>query len=266
MGPRRAQRVGVSGAKDLRLLFQLQSPSTSSARLIATHQSGHIEPIGAGWRSAKNFSAIRRLSPESKLPEVSSTSAEIPRTVVYRSSRLGEVPMKKLAALFAFVFALAMFPVASLAQQQDRSLWIDKFSADAKAASAVASVQMSTANALKYSNLFATVKTFDTDAKQPEGTWLLTAKEVEFSGGSTAKRALIGFGSGRAKITMEYTLTDASKKAVWTKKITTKPSYWGAAGAMGAVQNQSGAVDEQAQKLVNALTSFFSPDKESAKK
>ncbi len=174
--------------------------------------------------------------------------------------------MKQFAALFALVLALAAFPGASFAQQQDRNLWIEKFSADAKAASAVASVQASTANALKYSNLFATVKTFDTDATQPEGTWSLTAKEVEYSGGSTAKRALIGFGSGRAKITMEYTLMDPSKKAVWTQRITTKPSYWGAAGAMGAVQSQSGAVDEQAQKLVNALTSFFSPDKESAKK
>ena len=248
---------------DCKQQFNVQQPAPNSSLLTPAPR------ILSGTESkgyARNFSATRRLLSESKPPEVSSTSAEIPRTVVCRSSRLGEVPMKKSVAWFALVLALAMFPGASLAQQQNRNLWIDKFSAETKAASAVASVQTSTANALKYSNLFSSVKTFDTDATQPEGTWSLTAKEVGFSGGSTAKRALIGFGSGRAKITMEYTLTDASKKAVWTKRITTKPSYWGAAGAMGAVQSQSGAVDEQAQKLVDALTRFFAPDKETAKK
>lgn len=142
-------------------------------------------------------------------------------------------------------------------------LWIAQFEAESKAAAAVASIQVSTANALKYSNLFGSVKTFESDAKQPEGTWTLTGKEIEFSGGSAAKRALVGFGSGRAKVTMEYTLYDGAKKAVWTKKISTKANFWGAA-ALGAGQDQGKAMSEQGQKLTDALAQFFATTKKTA--
>jgi Domain of unknown function (DUF4410) len=141
--------------------------------------------------------------------------------------------------------------------QTNRKLWIAKFSTDAKAASAVANIQASDAGALKYSNLFDSVKTFETDETQPAETWTLTAKELDFGGGSTATRALVGFGAGRAHITMEYTLIDPDKKVIWTQKITTKPSFWGSGGGFGAVQNQGQAMDEQAQKLTDALTKFF---------
>lgn len=142
-------------------------------------------------------------------------------------------------------------------QQPKRNLWIAKFTGDAKAAAAIGSTQASDINALKYGNLFDSVKTFDSDATQPAGSWMLAAKELDFSGGSTAARALVGFGAGRSHITMEYTLTDPDGKVVWTQKITTKPSFWGSAGAMGAVQNQGAAMDEQAQKLIDALNKFF---------
>ena len=142
-------------------------------------------------------------------------------------------------------------------QQSNRNLWIAKFTTDTKAAAAVGSIQGSDASALKYSNLFDTVKTFETDATQPAGTWSLAAKELDFTGGSAATRALVGFGAGRSHITMEYALTDPDGKVVWTQKITTKPSFWGSAGAMGAVQNQGQAMDEQAQKLTDALSKFF---------
>lgn len=185
-------------------------------------------------------------------------------------------------ALISAALALALCPAALAAQEEQAQqtqetqpaqtqqpatqqpasakpdLWIAKYEAkDTKAAAAVASVQAATGNALKYSNLFTSVKTFDSSATQPEGTWMLEAKETEFSGGSAAKRALVGFGSGRSKITMEYTLYDASKKAVWTKKITTKANFWGAA-ALGAAQDQGKAMDEQGQKLTDALAKFFS--------
>ena len=149
---------------------------------------------------------------------------------------------------------------AELPQNNVRNLWIAKYEAEVKAASAVASIQVSTVNALKYSNLFASVKTFESDATQPEGTWTLSAKEIEFSGGSAAKRALVGFGSGRAKVTMEYSLYDTSKKLVWTMKIKTKANFWGAA-ALGAAQDQGKAMDEQGQKLTDALAEFFNGGK-----
>ena len=186
---------------------------------------------------------------------------------------------KLLLTLFAATLASTLFPIAVVAQDQKppeaqpvkadqpqqvqkpgRTLWIAKFTADTKAAGAVASTQASDANALKYGNLFDAVKTFETDPTQPAGTWMLTGKETDFSGGSTATRALVGFGAGRSHITMEYTLTDPDGKVVWTQKITTKPSFWGSAGALGAVQNQGAAMDEQAQKLTNALNKFFNPD------
>jgi hypothetical protein len=150
-------------------------------------------------------------------------------------------------------------PVQS--QRPKRSLWIAKFTSDTKAAAAVSTIQASDANALKYGNLFETVKTFDSDLTQPTGTWTLDGKELDFSGGSAATRALVGFGAGRAHITMEYTLSDPDGKVMWTQKITTKPSFWGSAGAMGAVQSQGQAMDEQGQKLTDALSKFFTSDK-----
>jgi hypothetical protein len=157
-------------------------------------------------------------------------------------------------------------PPVQIQQPAQRSLWIAKYTADMKAAGAVASTQMSSENALKYSSLFAVVVTFESNATKPDGMWKLEAKEVDFSGGSTATRALVGFGAGRSHITMEYTLTDPEGKVAWTQKITTKPSFWGSVGYSGAVQNQGEAMDEQAQKLISALSKYFASGKESAKK
>lgn len=137
-----------------------------------------------------------------------------------------------------------------------RYLWIARFTADPRAAAAVASTQASDTRALKYSNLFDGVKTFETDASAV-GSWTLTARELDFNAGSAAARALVGMGAGRARMTMEYTLTDPNGKAAWTQKITTRPSFWRASGPMGAVQNQKEALDEQGQKLAEAIYKFF---------
>lgn len=143
------------------------------------------------------------------------------------------------------------------AQDAPRNLWIAKFSCDTKAAMATAASQNGVTNALKYSNLFANVKTFETDATKPEGTWSLTAKEIDFSGGSAATRALVGLGSGRSHIEIEYSLADPTGKVVWTAKIKTKPSWWGSAGVTGAIQNQGAALDAQGQKVTEALAKYF---------
>ncbi|MFP5237794.1 MAG: DUF4410 domain-containing protein [Acidobacteriota bacterium] len=164
--------------------------------------------------------------------------------------------MKKSAALCLSLVAAALC-TPGLHAQQHRTLWIAKFECDIKAASAVAAVQSSDASALQYSSLFDKVTTFSTDTQQPAGTWSLIAKETDFSGGSAAARALIGYGAGRAHIQMEYQLHDPSGKVVWTQKIKTKPPFWGAMGAVGAVQNQGEAESEQAQKLTEALAKFF---------
>ncbi len=173
--------------------------------------------------------------------------------------------MKVARAVFLSSLVAAMFAAGDYAQQapqpqpatQPRNLWIARFACDTKAAAAVAATQREEADALEYSNLFATVATFEKLAEQPKGTWSLTAKEVEFYAGSAAKRALLGYGAGRQSITMEYTLTSPDGKLAWQGKIKTKPSFFGSVGAVGAVQNQGAAEGQQAQKLIAALSKFF---------
>lgn len=188
-------------------------------------------------------------------------------------SKLSAVILPICLSIFtATAPVLAQASSASAAKPQDsasaakRNLWIAKFSADTNAAAAVANIQSSEASALLYSDLFAGVTTFMTNATQPDGTWTLESKEVSFSGGSAAARALVGWGAGRSHITMEYTLLDPDKKVAWTGTLTTKPSFWGAAGAVGAVQNQGQAVDEQAQKLIDAMSKYFHPEVKKQKK
>lgn len=141
--------------------------------------------------------------------------------------------------------------------QGQRNLWIAKFSCEPKAAAAVASVQQSDAAALQYSSLFKTVTSFASDSKQPAGTWSLSATETSYSGGSTAKRVMIGFGTGRAHVVMQYELRNPDGQVVWTKKIKSEPSLWSSSGTLGAIQNQDSSMSKQSEKLVDELAKFF---------
>jgi hypothetical protein len=117
-------------------------------------------------------------------------------------------------------------------KQTKRNLWIAKFTGDTKAASAVASTQAGVNNALKYSNIFDSVQTFEDAPKQPKEVWVLTANETDYGGGNAAARALVGYGAGRAHIEMEYKLSDPSGKVVLVQKVRTKPPWsWGGIGA-----------------------------------
>lgn len=139
----------------------------------------------------------------------------------------------------------------------NRALWVAKFKCKTRAAQAVAAVQQGDENALEYSSLFTTVSSFTKDATAPAGAWKLEAKEVKFSGGNAAVRGLIGFGAGRAHLVMRYQLVNPDGKVVWTKEISSKPSFWGSSGAAGAIQNQGAAERKQAQKLVNDLKKYL---------
>ena len=162
-----------------------------------------------------------------------------------------------MLAVPAVIVILLATQAATAQEKVERKLWIGKFTGEAKAASAVGATQGGDTNALKYSNLFYSVTTFETDAKQPEGTWSLTANETDYKQGSAAERVLVGMGSGRAVIEMEYKLTNPAGQVVWTQKFRTKPSFWGGSGAMGGVQNQGAAEDEQAKKLIDGLSKYF---------
>jgi hypothetical protein len=141
--------------------------------------------------------------------------------------------------------------------QAAKSLWIAKFQCDTKAAQAVAGTQQADFAALQYSNLFTGVTQFTSQASAPAAAWTLTAKELEFAGGSAAERALIGWGTGRAHLVMLYELHDPSGKVVWSKKLKTEPSFWGSTGYVGPAQNQGAAWGKQGQALVEALQKYF---------
>lgn len=172
--------------------------------------------------------------------------------------------MRKTSLALALIFGVAFAAPAwsqspkSGEAQQGKTLWIAKFNCEPKAAPAVASVQRSDAAALQYSNLFSKVQSFATDAKQPAGSWSLQATETSFSRGSTAKRVMIGFGTGRAHLAMKYELRNPLGKVVWTKKIKSEPSLWSSTGTAGAIQNQDAAMSKQSEKLVDALSKHFS--------
>lgn len=138
-----------------------------------------------------------------------------------------------------------------------RQLWMAKFTGEDKAAAAIAAVQQDDLGALRQSSLFSKVTSFSTDATQPAGTWSLSANEGSYSGGSTAKRVMLGYGTGRAHLELEYKLTNPAGSVVWTKRIKTEPSFWSSSGAVGGVQNQDAAVDKQPQKLLDELSKFF---------
>ncbi|HKV28162.1 MAG TPA: DUF4410 domain-containing protein [Candidatus Acidoferrales bacterium] len=165
--------------------------------------------------------------------------------------------MRKLAGIALLVASSLSVAAPAWSQQGQRNLWIAKFDCDAKAAAAVASIQQSDAAALQYSGLFKNITSFTTDSKQPAGTWSLSSTEVSYSGGSTAKRVLVGFGTGRAHVVMQYQLRNPEGDVVWSQKIKSEPSLWSSGGSLGAVQNQDASMSKQSEKLIDALAKFF---------
>ena len=152
---------------------------------------------------------------------------------------------------------------SATASQPAMNLWIAKFECDPKAAQAVAGSQQADFAALQYSNLFSVVTLFSSQPTAPAGAWTLTAKELDFAGGSAAERALVGWGSGRAHLVMLYELHDPSGKVVWSQKLKTEPSFWGSTGYTGPVQNQGAAWGKQGQALVDALQKYFNGNSKS---
>jgi len=72
---------------------------------------------------------------------------------------------------------------------------------------------------------------------------------------------MVGWGTGRAHVEMEYELRDPQGNVVWTNKIKTEPSFWSSSGTVGGVQNQHPAVSKQSEKLIDALTKCFATRK-----
>lgn len=68
---------------------------------------------------------------------------------------------------------------------------------------------------------------------------------------------MIGFGTGRAHVVMQYELRNPGGEVVWTQKIKSEPSLWSSSGAVGGIQNQDASTSKQSEKLVDALAKFF---------
>lgn len=141
-----------------------------------------------------------------------------------------------------------------------RSLWVARFTGQPKAEAAITSVEQGDVAVLQQSGLFKTVVSFSSQPDQPTGNWVLSAKEISYSGGSTAKRVMIGFGSGRSHIVMKYELRNPDGSTVWTKTIKSEPSFWASGGAIGGIQSQNASPGKQAQKLLSALSEFFASE------
>jgi hypothetical protein len=136
-------------------------------------------------------------------------------------------------------------------------LWISKFTCQAEAAAAVATVQKADLAALRQSSFFEEVSSYATNSEQPEGTWRLSAKETSYARGNAAERSIIGWGTGRAHLVMAYELRDPSGAIVWKQEIKTEPPFWSSSGDTGGIQDQKAALTEQPDKLLAALSKFF---------
>lgn len=156
------------------------------------------------------------------------------------------------------LLSLPLFLVPKgLAAAQAKNLWLARFTSPSKATAVVASAETADLEAIQQSGLFDKVSSFRTDAQKPDGAWVLAGDVVSYSHGSTAKSMLVGFGTGRAHLVMQYKLKDPSGKTVWTSKIKTHPSFWSS-----AVTNLHDAkADRQAQKLLDKLTEFMQSQK-----
>jgi hypothetical protein len=162
--------------------------------------------------------------------------------------------------LSSLIRAIAVFLIVTpVFAQQDRNLWIGQFTAEPKAANAVASVQQSDLDTLQSSKLFKEVTSFASDSTQPAGTWSLSAEETSYGGGNKAKR-VAGIG-GRAHILMVYTLRNPENNIVWTAKIKTSPSMFVLGGVIAAAAQKQDTSAKQSKKLVDALSKFFKPQR-----
>jgi hypothetical protein len=65
----------------------------------------------------------------------------------------------------------------------------------------------------------------------PEHLYTLNGEIVGWRAGNAAKRALIGFGSGRESADIHYWITDQAGKTILDKKDTVRAEFWGNAFA-----------------------------------
>ncbi|HXH48870.1 MAG TPA: hypothetical protein VNM47_05945 [Terriglobia bacterium] len=157
------------------------------------------------------------------------------------------------------LFSLSLYFVPkTLAADQAKNLWLARFTSPSNATAVVASAQTADLEAIQQSGLFGKVSSFRTETEKPDGAWELSADAIDYSHGSTAKSMLVGFGSGRAHLVMEYKLKNPAGETVWTSKIKTHPSFWSSA----VTDLHNAKADRQAQKLLDELTKFMQSQKQ----
>jgi hypothetical protein len=99
---------------------------------------------------------------------------------------------------------------------------------DSRSAGLPQATQTAVLEALKIEKMFARVMTPEEAGGTQENTRLeISGTLVSFDAGSTAKRLLVGFGSGRAHATFDISIKDTtSGNVVWQRTIKKNASLW----------------------------------------
>jgi hypothetical protein len=113
----------------------------------------------------------------------------------------------------------------------DRSkmLVVQPFTSEVKGAAGLPeAVRDAIIQTFKDEKAFAAVLTPQEAADKDKASLLeLNGKLVDFAAGNAAKRMLVGFGSGRANATFEFTVTDlGTSQVIWQKAIKQSASFW----------------------------------------
>ena len=110
-------------------------------------------------------------------------------------------------------------------------------------------IQKSTVERLKKERLFADVVDGSTAASAPEPAYELTGQVVQFDPGNRAARYAVGFGAGKTKLRVAFTLKDKSGKELF--KSEAYGAFSGAIAFVGGDKNQ--AAVEAAGDVVDRL-------------
>ncbi len=133
--------------------------------------------------------------------------------------------------------ALALFPAALVAQDRP-VIVVQEFTA---AQGVQWPYDMKMMQAQTVAELKVSLgKTFEITAEPPPAgkgsVYTLAVKIVEWRAGNAAKRVLVGLGSGREAVDVEYSLTDGSGKRVIEKKDTIRTNFYSqGAGSVGTL-------------------------------
>lgn len=168
----------------------------------------------------------------------------------------------KVRMLLAFVIGLAVQAHAGKKLLDDyNNVVVERFESSVKGAIGLPdAVRGACLQAIKEDVLFSEVATAEEDkAKDGENAPVkpavlrLSGQLVDFEPGNAAKRMMVGFGTGRAHASFEFTLRDPSMgRVVWQKRVKQTASFW-FNGTTSSAAERGELPEGLAKKLVEEL-------------